>query len=68
MTKAERAVKTMIKRIRDDGRIAYLIGPFSQAYDELTEAYAEMIGKDPDEFRAEFERVIKPVKVAGVEE
>lgn len=59
MTKSEQAVRTMIKRIRDDARIAYLVGPASQAYEELTDAYAETIGKDPDEFRTEFERIIR---------
>ena len=68
MTKSEQAVRTMIKRIRDDARVAYLIGPFSQAYDELTDAYAETIGKDPDEFRKEFEAVLKVQKVPALGE
>ena len=67
MTKAEQAVRTMIKRIRDDARVAYLIGPFSQAYDEITEAYAESVGKDPDEFRSEFERALKIQQVPPLE-
>ena len=61
--KADQAVRTMIKRIRDDGRLAYLIGPGSRAYEELTEAYAEATGEDPDTFRRQFERVIKPQRV-----
>jgi hypothetical protein len=68
MTKSEQAVRTMIKRIRDDARVAYLIGPFSQAYDELTDAYAETIGKDPDEFRKEFEAILKFQKVPALGE
>lgn len=68
MTKPELAVRAIIKRMRDDGRIAYLIGPFSDTYELVTDAYAEMIGKDADEFRAEFERVIKPQKVEALNE
>lgn len=68
MTKSEQAVRTMIKRIRDDARVAYLIGPFSQTYDELTDAYAEIIGKDPDEFRKEFEAVLRVQKIPALAE
>ena len=55
MTKAEVAVTSMIKRIQEDPRVAYLVCPYSQTYEELTEAYAEMIGADPGAFRQEFE-------------
>lgn len=68
MSKAERAVRTMIKRIRDDGRVAYLVGPGSQTYEELTDAYAEIIGEDPIVFRSKFETVIRPQRVAVIED
>jgi hypothetical protein len=58
-SKAAKAVKTMIKRIQDDPRVTYLIGPFTQTYDDVTDAFAEQLGRDPDEFREEFEKTLK---------
>jgi hypothetical protein len=55
MTKAEHAVEAIIKRIGADPRLAYLIGPTTQAYLELTDAYAEIQGIDPELFRRNFE-------------
>ena len=66
MTKAEKAVSSMIKRIQDDPRVAYIIGPFTQTYDDITDAYAELIGKDPDEFRQEFESTLKTQRVEPI--
>jgi len=55
MTKAEIAVEGIIKRIANDPRLAYLVGPMTQAYRDLTDAYAEIKGLDPDMFRQSFE-------------
>jgi 3-deoxy-D-arabino-heptulosonate 7-phosphate (DAHP) synthase len=68
MTKSERAVKAIIKRMRDDGRVAYLLGPFSECYELVTDAYAETIGKDAQEFRGELERVLRPQTVTELRE
>lgn len=54
-TKPEIAVETLIRRISDDPRVAWLIGPGSQTYDAVTSAYAQMIGRDVNEFRKDFE-------------
>ena len=63
MTKAEQAVEHMINRIRKDGRLAYLIGPLSEGYTLLTDAYAEMRGLDGDEFRRAFAPTLTPERV-----
>jgi len=58
--KAERAVEHILRRIKDDGRLAYLIGPYSEGYDLLTEAYAESNHLDVEMFRLDFEKLLKP--------
>lgn len=64
MTKSEKAVATVLKRLQADPRLAYIMGPFTQSYEELTEAYAETIGKDVEQFRLEFEKTLRFEKVA----
>jgi len=58
MTKAEKFVVHMLKRVRDDGRLAYLMGPLTEAYDLMTEAYADMKGLDVKGFRKEYEEIL----------
>ncbi|HBG06295.1 MAG: hypothetical protein A2075_12050 [Geobacteraceae bacterium GWC2_58_44] len=59
MTKADIAVEGMIKRIGTDPRLAYLVGPATQTYMDLTDAYAEIKGVDPDVFRQSFEAALQ---------
>jgi hypothetical protein len=56
LTKAETAVVSVMRRIVNSPRVAWLMGPGSQTYDDVTAAYAELIGRDVDEFRHEIER------------
>ncbi len=57
---AERACEYVMRRIISDGQVAYLMGPFTEGYNLLTEAVAEMRGKTVAEYRAEIEQHIKP--------
>lgn len=43
---ADKAVAHIIKRMKEDGRLAYLIGPGSESFDLLTQACAEANGHD----------------------
>jgi len=65
MTKAEEFVVHMIKRCRQDGRLAWLIGPFSTANDLMVEAYAEIKGVDAEKFREEYNQTLKPERWPG---
>jgi 3-deoxy-D-arabino-heptulosonate 7-phosphate (DAHP) synthase len=58
-TKQDKAVISVMRRILHDPRIAYLIGPMSQTYEDVTDAYADLINKDPNELRAEIEKVLE---------
>lgn len=59
MTKAEKAVDSVLRLIMKDPRVAWYIGPFSRTYEDVTDAYAEMIGEDPAKVRKELERTLK---------
>jgi hypothetical protein len=59
MTKSDLAVQSIIKRLGSDPRLAYLIGPTTLVYLELTDAYAELQGLDPHEFRRSFETALQ---------
>ena len=50
-TPAEQAVAYVLGRIFRDARLAYLIGPGSEAYNKLTDVYAAMQGKHGAEYR-----------------
>ena len=63
MTKSDVAVAGMIKRIGTDPRLAYLVGPLTQTYQDLTDAYAEINGLDPDVFRQSFETALQVQKL-----
>lgn len=51
-TTAEKAVAHVLRRMQCDGRLAYLLGEGSEAYDLLTQAHAETLGEDVARFRA----------------
>lgn len=53
------AVKYILRRMQEDGRLAYLIGPGSQAYELLTQEAAQAAGRDVAEFCREFESTLK---------
>jgi len=53
-TAAQKAVAHVLRRIRGDGRLATILGPGSEAYELLTQAHAETLGEDVDQFRATF--------------
>ena len=53
------AVSYVLRRMQQDGRLAYLIGPGSQAYELLTEEAAVAAGREVAEFRREFESTLK---------
>jgi len=66
MTKAEKFVKHMIRRCREDSRLAWIICPMSESYGLMTDAYAEMIGRDTDSFCEEYNRTLHPRRcIAG---
>lgn len=48
---ADKAVAHIIKRMKADGRLAYLLGYGSESFDLLTQAYAEANGLDVETFR-----------------
>lgn len=56
---AETAVRSVIKRIANDPRVAYLIGPLSQTYEDVTTACAHIAGLNPEEFKKSFTAQIK---------
>lgn len=57
---ADRAVSAVLRRIRDDGRVAYFLGYGSETFNLLTAAYAEAHGEDVDEFRKRFWALCSP--------
>ena len=59
MTKAEEAVEHIIGRLTKDPRLAYMIGPLTEAYLLLIEAYAEIKGLELDAFQEQFEKSLK---------
>lgn len=54
------AVTSVLRRMQQDGRLAYLIGPGSQTYDLLTQEAAQAAGRDVEEYRQGFEATLKP--------
>ena len=49
------AAKHMLRRIKEDGRLAYLIDPLTTSYELLTEEVATATGQDVEAFRKQFE-------------
>lgn len=64
--KAVKAIAAMMKRIATDPRVAYLVGPFSDTYERLVEAYAEIVGEDLESFKTGFEASLKTQRVSPV--
>lgn len=48
---ARKAIERVLQRMRLDDRLYYIIGPGSQTFDLLTEAYAALTGTDLAEVR-----------------
>lgn len=59
MSIQNRAITHVLKRLQADGRLAYLIGPGSESFDLITQAYAEERGLDIEEFRKSFAADLK---------
>lgn len=53
------AAAYVLRRMREDPRLAYLIGPGSQTYELLTQEVAQAAGRDAQQYRSEFERDLK---------
>lgn len=53
---AEKAIRHVLQRVINDGRINYLIGPGSHAFDLLTEAYASITRADLGQVRLDASR------------
>lgn len=51
---ARRAILVMLKRVRNDQHVGYYVGPGSQTYDLLTEAYAALSGDTVENVRNTF--------------
>jgi len=65
LTSADRAVTAVLNRIRDDGRVAYLLGYGSSTFEHLTSAHAERTGEDVEAFRASFWAACRPERDAA---
>ena len=63
MTGADRAVSHLLSQIRNDGRLAYLLGYGSQSFELLTQAYADRTGESVDEFRKQFWALCNPRRI-----
>lgn len=66
--KAADAVWAVLKAIRDDGRKAWLLGLGTNSFEQLTEAHAEEIGADVEQFRRDFWAQCRPERVVSVAE
>lgn len=64
MTAAEKFAYHMADRVLRDPRVAYHVGPYSRSLELLTEAYAEISGRQLDEVRADFNARIKTERPA----
>lgn len=53
--KAKAAVAAVLRRIKNDPRVAYFICPHSDTYDKVIAAHCELNGLDETEFRHTFE-------------
>jgi hypothetical protein len=51
VTAAERAVMHLVHRLKQDPRLAYLIGHGSESFELLVTAAAALVGDEPDTFR-----------------
>lgn len=53
------AAKHMLRRMQQDGRLAYLIDPLTTSYELLTQEVATATGQDVEQFRKTFEVGLK---------
>lgn len=56
------AVNYVLRRMQQDGRLAYLIGPGSQCYELLTQEAAQAAGRDVKEFRKEYDATLQTTR------
>lgn len=61
-TKAEAAVTYMLRRIRSDGKLAFLL-LYTEAWERLTEAEAERLGEPVEKYRETFLDGIRTTRV-----
>ncbi|CAD5107200.1 hypothetical protein [Zestomonas carbonaria] len=64
--KASIAVARVIERMQCDPRLAYLIGPGSQTWDDLTAAYAEIHDVPVDDYRRHLESRLEFQQLPGI--
>lgn len=55
-----KAVHHILRRMQNDGRVAWLLGPGSETYDQLTAAFAAADGQELEKFRALYEPTLRP--------
>ncbi len=65
MTKAEIAVAYMLKRIQEDGRLAYLLG-YTEAESLLLQAGAEASGGSLEELTKVHRSLSHPIRVTRI--
>lgn len=53
------AAKHMLRRMQQDGRLAYLIDPLTTSYELLTQEVATATGEDVEQFREKFEATLQ---------
>jgi hypothetical protein len=58
-TPAEQAVMHLVKRMTQDPRLAYLIGPGSESFELIKAAAAHLVGEKGDPYRDSFLGAIK---------
>jgi hypothetical protein len=51
---ADKAIEHLLVRIRHDPRLAYHFDPLTQSMGMLTEAHAEALGLDVEQFRKDY--------------
>lgn len=66
LTKADAAVKHVVQRLINDPRLAYLIGPGSESFYLLTDAWATCMGEQVDAFRERLTSKLKPQPVPSI--
>lgn len=53
------ALQTLLRRMQQDGRLAYLMDPLTTSYELLTQEVAAATGQDVEQFRKTFEASLK---------
>ncbi|WP_208508410.1 hypothetical protein [Variovorax paradoxus] len=60
------AVDWLLRRMKEDPRLAYLIGFGSESFERLTAAGAAIAGEDADPFREQLLCALQPQPVPGI--